>query len=38
MHASPLSLETSKYQLLKQRLLTDYPAVDDSVSSMRFKG
>ena len=38
MHASPLSLETSKYQLLKQRLLTDYPAVDDETVADTLEG
>ncbi len=39
MHASHhCSLETSKYQLLKQRLLTDYPEVDDETLADTLEG
>src|SRR5262249_36875564 len=35
---SPLSLETSKYQLLKQRLLTNYPEADDETLADTLEG
>jgi hypothetical protein len=37
-HISPLSLETSKYQLLKQRLLTNYPEADDETLADTLEG
>ena len=38
MHSSPLSLETTKYQLLKQRLLSEYPEADEETLSDTLEG
>ena len=38
MHSSPLSLETTKYQLLRQRLLSEYPEADDETLQDTLEG
>jgi hypothetical protein len=38
MHSSPLSLETTKHQLLRQRLLSEYPEADDETLQDTLKG
>ena len=38
MHSSPLSLETTKHQLLRQRLLSEYPEADDETFQDTLEG
>jgi hypothetical protein len=38
MHNSPLSFETTKYQLLRQRLLSEYPETDDETLEDTLEG
>jgi len=38
MHSSPLSLETTKHQLLRQRLLSEYPETDDETLQDTLEG
>jgi Siphovirus Gp157 len=38
MHNSPLSIETSTYQLLKERLLSVYPETDDETLTDTLEG
>ena len=38
MHNSPLSIETSTYQLLKERLLSVYPETDDETLADTLEG
>ena len=38
MASSPLSFETTKYQLLRQRLLSEYPEADDETLEDTLEG
>jgi hypothetical protein len=38
MHSSPLSVETIKYQLLRRRLLSEYPGADDETVQDTLEG
>src|SRR5262245_64365444 len=38
MHSSPLSFEATKYQLLRQRLLSEYPDADDETLDDTLEG
>jgi hypothetical protein len=38
MHSSPLSFEATKYQLLRQRLLSEYPEADDETLDDTLEG